>query len=51
MSFIAFCSKCGKNELDTAEFTNKKDNTICKDCWLAENPYTNNNNNNNKDKT
>jgi hypothetical protein len=44
MSSVAFCSKCGKNELDSAEFTNIDGNTICKDCWLAEN------NNNNKEK-
>lgn len=43
MSSIAFCSKCGKNELDTAEFTNKEGNTICKDCWLAESKDTTNN--------
>jgi hypothetical protein len=45
MTSIAFCSVCGKNEIEISEFTNKDGNTICKECWLADN---NNNNNNNK---
>ncbi len=46
MTSLAFCSKCGKNEVEISEFTNKDGNTICKECWLAEN---NNDNTNNKD--
>jgi NMD protein affecting ribosome stability and mRNA decay len=44
MTSLVFCSKCGKNEVEINEFTNKEGNTICKDCWLAEE-----NNNDNKD--
>ena len=43
MSSLVFCSKCGKNETQTNEFTNEDGSTICKECWLAENKNNTNN--------
>ena len=37
MTSIAFCSVCGKNEIEISEFTNKDGSTIYKECWLADN--------------
>jgi hypothetical protein len=37
MTSIAFCSVCGKSEIEISEFTNKDGSTICKECWLADN--------------
>ena len=34
MSSIVFCSKCGKSH---NELLTRTVNTMCKDCWLADN--------------
>jgi hypothetical protein len=50
LSSLVFCSKCGKNEIEITEFTNKDGSTICKECWLAKNKNNTDNNDDDNNK-